>query len=314
MKLKSTKTGDSYVFRDLLAGFKDGVSVNAISGACYSGLFVDAIRETAQRDRYISAASPRNQTALSITRSVSNRIRNSRFSQAFVQSLAQMALPGQTRRNLKWDLADHETWMKEQLTRNITPNGTPTEPQSFISEPIDPLVALEDLIFRDKIDICYDPRVSARRRRIEWPVLDDTTLTSLHSSIAADQGIVKEETKTLIGSEVKKCDAKTDWRPDLIIFDEIYLKNPNWQLILRNLYWRGRRQSAVWDTFFLLLNQGFFHPSCLSLPVQLKSSSDASSKVFRLLLCFEYPSTDGQLIWADKIPLQSTEWNVDLHW
>lgn len=40
----------------------------------------------------------------------------------------------------------------------------------YTSEPVDSMNTVEDLIFRDEADIIvYDPRVSSRRRRIEWP-------------------------------------------------------------------------------------------------------------------------------------------------
>ena len=45
-----------YVFRDLIAGFKEGVQVNAFSGACYSGKFIDAIKTSNQRDLYFTTA------------------------------------------------------------------------------------------------------------------------------------------------------------------------------------------------------------------------------------------------------------------
>jgi hypothetical protein len=46
-----------YIFRDLIADFNEGVQVNAISGACYSAKFIDAIKTSNQRDRYFTAAS-----------------------------------------------------------------------------------------------------------------------------------------------------------------------------------------------------------------------------------------------------------------
>lgn len=44
-----------------------------------------------------------------------------------------------------------------------------TGPQFYTTAPIDGIILIEELIFRDDIDILYDPRVSARCRRIEWP-------------------------------------------------------------------------------------------------------------------------------------------------
>lgn len=155
------------VFRDRMSGFKDGVQVNAISGACYSGQFVDEVRASNQRDRYLAVASPSDAKAFSATRSVSNRTRNSRLSQPFVQSLAKVNLPGVRRRRITWRIQNHEAFMVEQLTRNLTPGGRPTALQFYASEPVSGLTVLEDLVYRDKIDVSYDPLEASRRRRIE---------------------------------------------------------------------------------------------------------------------------------------------------
>lgn len=75
--------------------------------------------------------------------------------------------------------------------------------------------------------------------------------------------------KALIDEEISKCDTRCGLIPDLGIYDEIYLRAPHWRQILRALYWRARRRSATWDVFELLLNRGFLHPQCLTVPVDI---------------------------------------------
>ncbi|KAN0081995.1 hypothetical protein V8E54_003293 [Elaphomyces granulatus] len=298
-----------YVFRDWVAKFRPGVQVNAISGACYSGAFVDAVQSSEQKDRYITY-----EMSWSVTRSVSNRIRNSRFSQAFVQSLAKLNLPGISRRKAIWHLQDHESFVRAAM-RNVTPGSPSSNPQFYVSESLSGMTAVEELIFRDKISIVYDPRISSRRRRIEWPTVDSVVrdiLTQPDDDPPPPE--VSVEAKSVIEFELCKCDTRQGFIPDLCIFDEVYTKTPNWRNILRTLYWRARRQSAVWDVFELLVDRGFLHPVCLTIPVDLHKSTHASACIFRLLGCFSFISKDEDLALLDGLPLQTSAWDLDIKW
>ena len=59
---------------------------------------------------------------------------STRFSQAFVQSLAKVNLP---RRQATWRLKDYEAFMKDQLIRNIAPGRRVVEPHFYAREPLD---------------------------------------------------------------------------------------------------------------------------------------------------------------------------------
>lgn len=304
-----------YVFRDLLSGFKDGVQVNAVSGACHSGKFIDAIETSGQKDRYLAVACPGNETTYSTTRSLSNRIRNSRFSHAFVQSLARVSLPGVTRRRITWRIQDHEAFMREQLTRNLTPGGLVVAPQFYASEPVDSMTVVEDMIFRDKADIVYDPRVSSRRRRPEWPTTDTNIQSHLFANVDRYSPVISHEAiEALIDGEKAKCDIRSGFQPDLGVYDQFFVNHQNSKLIMRNLYWRARRQSTVWDVFELLVMRGFLHPICLTVPVDLFSMSPGTGVVSELLNCFSRPDRDSDLAFQNKIPLQRTAWNADIEW
>lgn len=232
--------GDNYVhpfvFRDLLAGFKKGVQVNAITGACYSGKFSDAIKSSNPRDRY---------AALGTTRSDSNRVRNSGFSQPFVQSLAKIKLPGVPRKQVTWRLKDHEAFMKKQLIQNLTPAAHVEEPHFYASEPLNGMTVVEDMVFRDKVDVVYDPRVSSRRRRIEWPTMDPNVRDLLVQGDSPQPSDVSPAAKAVIAEEISKCDTWRGLIVDLGIYDELYLRAPNWRQILRALYWRARRRRRL---------------------------------------------------------------------
>lgn len=188
-------------FRDLLSGFRDGVLVNAVSGVCYPDRFIDVVKSSDQKDRYRTVA----------CYSPGNRTRNSRFSHAFVQSLARVSLPGVTRRCIAWGIQDYEAFMREQLMRNLdlTPGNLAVVSEEFI----DGMTVVEDLIFRDKVDIAYDPRVSPRRRRIEWPTAD-TNIQSHLSATNVGSSSSPTSTKSIINNELAKCDVKGGLRAD----------------------------------------------------------------------------------------------------
>lgn len=99
--------------------------------------------------------------------------------------------------------------MKEQLTRVLSPRCIATDPQSYTSSPADGIAAVEEMIFHDKMDIVYDPKVCSRRCRIEWPSGDpairdillsstsdnDTSVTGLASKLENNIGCDSEYLK-----------------------------------------------------------------------------------------------------------------------
>lgn len=304
------------VFRELAALFKPGVEVNIISGACYSGLFGDIMKTSGQTHRYVAAAG--NKLAFSCTRSVSNRLRNSRFSQAFVQSLAKINLPGTPRRQLTWCLRDHEEFMR-QKHRDITPGVKPVDPpQFFATEPIDEMTALEQLIFTSKIDVLYDERTSARRRRIEWPTEDDVIWNVLRSepgSYTLNPIPLPATAEALVKGELDVCDTRSGFIHDIPVFNQVYVKTPDYRKILKNLYWRARRQSAIWDVFNILVQTGLLDEQCLRVPFDSKDISDEADTVTCVLGCFSRLVEDSDLAGQGKIPLQTaTPWMTDAGW
>lgn len=80
-----------HVFRAMISGFQNGVQVNIIMDACHSSPFVGVIKDSTEEHRYAATAS--DEEAWSFTRSSCNRIRNPRFSQAFVQITRQAESP-----------------------------------------------------------------------------------------------------------------------------------------------------------------------------------------------------------------------------
>lgn len=214
--------------------------------------------------------------------------------------------------------------MRDQLTRNMTPGGKIIPPYFYSSLPQGGMVAVEEMVFRDKIDFPYDPCVSARRRRIEWPTVGVNVWSAIRNSSiplpnnqtpnAATSNAASEYAKEVVDFEVARCDTRSCFGPDIGVFDEVYASNTRHWLMLRNLYWRARLQSAVWDTFHTLLQRGFINKDCLDVPCNLMEPSELAAKVHIILQMFSYPVRDSHMITQGEFPLQSFVWDYDLLW
>lgn len=199
--------------------------------------------------------------------------------------------------------------MTEQLIK-LTPSGTDIKPQLYASEPLDGISAVEELIFREKVDVLYDPKVCARRHRIEWPTSD----ALIRDTICQDSQLVTGSAKIVLDSEMSRCGPRSDYVPDIAVFDQLYAWSLDWQGMLRNLYWRCRRQSAIWDVFKLLVARGLLHPRCLTVPMDTDANSVVSRIVNSLVFCLSFPSQNDDFIIGGKIPLQSACLYEDNHW
>ena len=83
--------------------------------------------------------------------------------------------------------------------------------------------------------------------------------------------------------------------------------------VLLNLYWRTRKQIAIFDVFAMIYVHGIFSAEALAIPVNYCRTSENLRNVFRMLLCFskvadlEDPPQTG-----DDIHL--SEFDAPIHW
>ncbi|OJJ46469.1 hypothetical protein ASPZODRAFT_2129488 [Penicilliopsis zonata CBS 506.65] len=181
------------------------------------------------------------------------------------------------------------------------------QPRSFLS-------TLEPPIFHDKTDIIYNHRERAQRRRIEWPTVDDTVQAIVRAGDDTPKTPLPATAQAVVDREIALCDTRRGLIRDLGVYDQVYLRAPKWRGVLRNLYWRARRQSAVWDVFCLLVDRGFVHPQCLVVPVDLQSDSQDTHLVILLLCRFSYIRQDEDAFLQNKIPCQTGSWYDDIEW
>ena len=160
-------------------------------------------------------------------------------------------------------------------------------------------------------DILFDPLDSSCRRRMEWPTGDQSTWQMIQGEPASEQ--VPQSAKALVDGELSKCDASTGFVPDIQVLDQLYVHHPKYRSLLRNLYWRARRQSAIWHVFKLLLHRQYIDPICLHLPIDFDQCS-ASDTIVNLLEGFSFLTHDIDEMLDQNIPLQSAQWDKDLKW
>lgn len=299
--------GSDYIYpeelREIIGKFTLGVQVNMISGACHSGAIVDLISASGQQSRHVAAAAAAASEVSTAYRSVSNRTRNSRFAQAFCQSLARIQLPGVPQEQQPVvRLGDHETWMKVMTYRNISPHhakGKQSDTYTSYNNPDDLSQLVEAMIFREKADIVYDPAVTASRRRVEYPTINEAIVKNFRNW-GPDRPYpygnnVKQEVEQIVRKEVSKCDPDAPLGDDGGIIEELVFQKahePDYANVLKALYWRGRVQMAVFDVFSTLCARGLVNPDCLRQPMSFYHTTEPASSLAFLLSCYEGPQKE----------------------
>ncbi|KAJ5715343.1 uncharacterized protein N7483_012524 [Penicillium malachiteum] len=301
------------VFANLISHFKPGVQVNFVPEFCYSGNFIDAVSKLNLASCYCVASADDKSKSWSHTRSVSGRVRNGRFTTALVQSLANTRSSSTS--STPWSVKDHEHFMVTQLNRNITPGEQITLPEFWSSNDLDPSLPLEDLFFRDMISFSsYGHSAAGRNARVEWPTTNPRIRLSLGETCHLSKGLVSGAVTKALMDEIAQCDTTIGYPPDIGVNDQMYMKDPDWRGMLRNLYWRFQRQYVVWEIYLILADRGFVEASALTLPMNLFSPSKATRRALSLLSLFSRITDDDHLACKGQIALQNIGWDLDFTW
>ncbi|PGH07767.1 hypothetical protein AJ79_06155 [Helicocarpus griseus UAMH5409] len=256
-----TKKISPAVLTQALELFPRGVQLNTVGTHCYPGTFVEAVAATNQRERYIVASCGPGERHYTASRSVSNRIRNSHFSQPFIQSLAKIKLPGVDQVPPSPLIVEtHDSFMEDAL-RKVTPGSgaKPTTYTTYLSSKTDTALALvEELILRDNVDVLYNCEAAHRRRRSEWPSLDLTLLNQIRGRFTAPSSALIQKAKQAVNSAAAA----------------------------------GRLQSAVFDLFLILCEREFLDMEIgLADPIDMGYGPPSMETIMEILECFEGPAT-----------------------
>ena len=203
-------------------------------------------------------------------------------------------------------VGEQNEYIKEQTYRTISgsePANTEKNQYQSHMEPDDLTKLIEETVFRKKIDVLYDPAITASRRRIEYPSLDDNVLPVFltnaerskpkHSDPARVQrylrGIIEEE--------------KSYTNPEHYVYDYDVSVNENWWYnletphnygeMLKLLYWRGRIQTAVKDVFFTLVSRGLISSTGPSRPMAIGDYHQEVTDLMEILSCFNGATSEN---------------------
>lgn len=292
---------DKDEFTQILRLFGQDVRVNAVGSHCYSGQLVQAVSADGQLDRYISSACGPNELHYAASRSVSNRHRNMRFSQYFVQSVAKPELLSQEEQPAQQTtVASHDQLMTDAM-RNITPTNIGAKPSTYTSylspDKVAAFTLLEDLLVRENADVAYNRESNYRRKRTEWPCLDLTLLNRIRREKPKPQHPqVTASIKGMVQAACAACNSYSPYYEDGNVFGELEQSEPDYESLMKVLYWRSRQQVAVWEIFTILCDRHFLdYETSLAEPIDFSTSSDAIGTVFRYLSCFDFVIREQEL-------------------
>ena len=166
----------------------------------------------------------------------------------------------------------------------------------------------------------HDPAQHARRKRVEWPMENPVLRNMLlfHRYLPYSKCTPGSFGDLVLQNELDRCARVHPNRQDLPVLNYDYRLNDD-VTVIKNLYYRGRRQSAVWDLFELLVSRGFMDYTCLGTPYDSLAGIDANIEpLWALLSCFDGPITDELRSWMPnepQIPLKHrSSYDHDLQW
>ncbi|KAL8925135.1 MAG: hypothetical protein Q9208_003640 [Pyrenodesmia sp. 3 TL-2023] len=175
----------------------------------------------------------------------------------------------------------------EAATTNPSSAIHVSHPEMFITEPqLTRTDLLSKALFPKYANVAWDPHADSVRKRLDsnaTVVVQNAASAPLHPGpVAVNQAMFLCER---IGKAIQGQPSVADggmW--SAMISKERCKKMLPY--LLMNVYWRARKQMAVFEVFAILYRQGFFPAEALSLPIDYWHTSDNVANVMRMLGCF----------------------------
>ncbi|KAJ5537679.1 hypothetical protein N7494_007158 [Penicillium frequentans] len=262
-------SGGDFLHHEVLAQqtahFRSAVQVNFILDFCYSGVFKNALQDLGRRECHVSTSADADNQSWSHNQSGSGRYRNGRFMTALVESFT--TTPQIT-------IQDLETYIYNRLTCNRSPQAPLSAPQFYSGNSVKSTDSVKGLFFRDMINLSSHGRFSAaHRKRVEWPTTNQTIRRRLGNTAGLHFKKPFTAVSKVVKDEIELCDVKFGYPPDMGVYSQLSSAAPDWRGLIRNLYWRARRQSTIWNIYLLLFERGFIDLNALVTPIELFSIS-----------------------------------------
>ncbi|KAL8782334.1 MAG: hypothetical protein Q9213_005455 [Squamulea squamosa] len=291
-------------YRQAIKAFKPDVQVSTIYNGCYSGYFHQAIEgdndQHPEQRRFIHVPALPHEKSAADTLSPSGRYRNTPFARAWMKSMVGITLD-RGRRQVKLSnsgktltfpdkkgvtIQSHFDSVEKAVT-NRKNQAEVSHSQIFIS---DRHLAWKDMLskalFRKYVDIDWNPEFNSLRRRIE----SHTTSTMQQAStkyIQPSQETI-DEAMYLCHSEYKAFNAApvpSDTGLYSTIMDQKRCK-ASLPWVLSSLYWRTRKQVAIFEVFAMIYQHGLFSVNALAIPINYSLAPGSVGYIMRMLNCF----------------------------
>ncbi|KAJ5798467.1 uncharacterized protein N7503_007763 [Penicillium pulvis] len=308
------KAGSEYlhqqVFAQQISHFCKGVQVNLIMDFCHSGLFKKAVEVLERDDCYIITSCGAPGRSWSNKLSGSGRHRNGRFATALVH-----AFTSGGPKTPPYSIQDQEDSIRNRLTRDVTPEATVSSPEFWSGDSVKPTDSVDDIFFRNMVNVSSHGHYAAgRNKRVEWPTTNQAIRSKLGNATGLPLTNAVTAVSKLVKDEIYLCDVDLGYPPDMEVYSQVSSTAPDYRGLVRNLYWRARRQSTVWNIYLLLIEYGLIDFNALVTPMDLLTVSNNTDTVAYILSCFSNVDQDVTLIAKDKIAFQGNDWSADIEW
>jgi hypothetical protein len=157
-------------------------------------------------------------------------------------------------------------------------------------------------------DVLNDFRLLYQRRRLEWATLDLPNLCRLHqqSGPGEKSPAALAQVVRVVAETVSACYGSTlpvHHPPgDSSIVSQLERKHPDYEMVLNNLYWRGRQQSAIFDLWIILCERGLVKWENMETEIDYSNGTNNVSKVCRWLGCFTAVHEEIGLLEREPFP------------
>jgi hypothetical protein len=242
--------------------FAQGVQVNVISNACYSGGFVDQFLFERQKNRFVHTAALRHEKAYGI-RTASGSIRNTKFGGAYVEQLPKLLC-----------LGTHLLLIKNRVEQHGGPAYKHT-PQTFQAD-VSTTDLIEDILFREYVSIAYDP---TENRRLLSPPQGSGFLAGLSLP-----PVLKAQAAAVILDEYHRMDSQVPEIEDswFVVAIERGIRDPG--ELVGSLYLRGVFQLELLEAFLHLAGRGLLSFDALQEAIDYARISEVRVSMIEALL------------------------------
>jgi hypothetical protein len=278
------------------SSFPADVQVNIVIKACYSGLFANAFKVANQRNIYIHTSAQTCEKSYSTPRSISGRLQNSHFGQAFIRTLGLTRDPDEI-----WTLQKQKSYIHERLNRPDIPQTKRSTPVVISDSPVSRL--MKEILYHDYLDISFS-NAPVRARRVLSPTNDALLLlrqreqhNRQHVPGNVEIAHEYEAAGNMIGSEMNLLDLKyaergdegvtTDW---CTLNQRPYGKRTEVIVELAYVTWfRWKIQEQFFFVAAELIYNGLISLDAVYTPMNLSQQTQSISTVLDALRCFSIP-------------------------